>query len=130
AIGKISPKQKELYKIVKNSQKQSKNLIFSGQKCSDSDKKAREIFKAANLEQYFIHSLGHGLGQDVHEFPRLASSSADELKAGMVVTCEPGIYLPGWGGIRIEDDLWVQANASLWLSQSPEELRVVGKKRQ
>jgi Xaa-Pro aminopeptidase len=127
-VGKINQKQKELYKIVKKAQKISQKLIFSGQKCSDSDKKAREIFKEAKLEKYFVHSLGHGLGQDVHELPRLSGSSKDEFKTGMVVTCEPGIYLPGWGGVRIEDDLLVQAKVSLWLSQSPEELRVVGKR--
>jgi len=127
-IGKISQKQKELYKIVKNAQKQSQKLIFSGQKCADSDKKARKIFKDANLDTYFVHSLGHGLGQDVHELPRLSSASKDEFKTNMVVTCEPGVYLPGWGGVRIEDDLLVQPEASQWLSQSPEELRVVGKK--
>jgi Xaa-Pro aminopeptidase len=128
AIGKINQKQKELYKIVKKAQKESQKLIISGKKCSESDKKAREIFKAAKLEAYFVHSLGHGLGQDVHELPRLSTSSQDEFKTGMVVTCEPGVYLPGWGGIRIEDDLLVQDQTSLWLSQSPDELRVVGKK--
>jgi Xaa-Pro aminopeptidase len=67
------------------------------------------------------------LGLEVHELPRLSSASKDELDEGMVVTCEPGVYLPGWGGIRIEDDLLVKAKDSEWLSCSPEELQVVGK---
>jgi Xaa-Pro aminopeptidase len=125
----MTERQQELYKIVKNAQKSSQKLIYSGQKCFHSDLKAREIFKQAKVEQYFVHSLGHGLGQEVHELPRLASNSQDVLQAGMVVTCEPGIYLPGWGGIRIEDDILVQDKASQWLSQSPDELQVVGKKK-
>ncbi len=128
AVGKMTERQQEMYKIVKKAQKSAQKVIYSGQKCFQSDLQARLVFKQANVEKYFIHSLGHGLGQEVHELPRLASSSKDTLLPGMIVTCEPGLYLPGWGGIRIEDDVLVEETQAKWLSQSPEELQVIGKK--
>lgn len=128
AIGKMTGKQKELYKLVKNAQKEAKKAIICGNFTSESDKKARKIFKNSGLEQQFVHSLGHGLGLEIHEAPRLSSLSREKLLPGMVVTCEPGLYLPGWGGIRIEDDILVTSHASQWLSRSPEELPLVGRK--
>ncbi len=67
----------------------------------------RRVLDKARLGKYFVHSLGHGLGIEVHEGPRLAASSQDTLEPGMVVTVEPGVYLPGLAGIRIEDDVVV-----------------------
>ncbi|MEW6517248.1 MAG: Xaa-Pro peptidase family protein [candidate division FCPU426 bacterium] len=127
AVGKITPKQREIYKLVKKAQKEAKKAIISDAFSSESDKKAREIFKNKGLEEHFVHSLGHGLGLEIHEAPRLSIRSREKLASGMVVTCEPGLYLPGWGGIRIEDDVLVTSHASQWLSRSPEDLPLVGR---
>lgn len=128
AIGKMTPQQKELYKLVKKAQKEAKKELICGNFTFKADKKAREIFKKRGVEEKFVHSLGHGLGLEIHEAPRLSSLSREKLAPGMVVTCEPGLYLPGWGGIRIEDDVLVTSHASQWLSRSPEELPLVGRK--
>ncbi len=125
AIARMTAKQQEIYKIVKKAQLSAQKLLFSGQFVADSDKCARDVFKDAQLEQYFVHSLGHGLGLEIHEAPRLSMTAKEQLRPGMVVTCEPGLYLPGWGGIRIEDDLLITVRAAQWLSRSPHELPVV-----
>jgi Xaa-Pro aminopeptidase len=126
AIARMTPRQQEFYKIVKKAQKSAKNLLVSNQLAADSDKKCRELLQADDLEKYFVHSLGHGIGLEIHEAPRLSTLSQDRLSTNMVVTCEPGIYIPGWGGIRIEDDVLVGSGSAQWLSQSPDTLPVVG----
>jgi len=73
------------------------------------DLAARRVIRQAGYGDFFGHALGHGVGIDVHEEPRLASRSRQKLRAGMVVTIEPGIYLPGWGGIRLENMVVVRA---------------------
>jgi Xaa-Pro aminopeptidase len=105
--GKISPKFKRLYEIVIEAQTRAIAAIKPGVKAQDVDKVARRVIAKAGYGRRFGHGLGHGIGLDVHEAPRLAAKSTTLLKAGMVVTVEPGIYLPGWGGIRIEDDVLV-----------------------
>ncbi len=128
-VAKMSSRQREMYKIVKKAQKSAEKMLISGEKAAESDKKARKIFYKAGLEKYFIHSLGHGIGLEVHESPRLSLLSSARLAAGMTVTCEPGVYLPGWGGIRIEDDILVGRESAQGLSISPEELPIVGRGR-
>lgn len=127
AIGKAVTRQREVYKIVKKAQESAQKEIVSGQNTSVCDKKARQIFRKAGWEKYFAHSLGHGIGLEIHEAPRLSRLSNERFQAGMVVTCEPGLYFPGWGGVRIEDDLLLTENGSEWLSRSPDELQVAGK---
>jgi Xaa-Pro aminopeptidase/Xaa-Pro dipeptidase len=83
------------------------NAVRAGVKASDVDKAARECLDAGGLGERFVHSTGHGVGLDVHEMPSLAMSSEDVLQPGMVVTVEPGVYLPGIGGVRVEDLLVV-----------------------
>jgi Xaa-Pro aminopeptidase len=80
------------------------------------------VIDNAGYGKYFGHGLGHGIGLDIHEGPRLAPTSDTELKAGMVVTVEPGVYLPGWGGVRIEDDVLVTRDGCEVLSLVPKEL--------
>jgi Xaa-Pro aminopeptidase len=92
---------------VLNAQQAAIAAIRPGVKCQEVDAVARKVIDQAGYSKYFGHGLGHGIGLDIHEGPRLSPISTDELKPGMVVTVEPGIYLPGIGGVRIEDDVLV-----------------------
>ena len=87
----------------------------------DVDKAARSVIAKAGYGKRFGHSLGHGIGLEVHEGPSLAPRQQRPLKAGMVVTVEPGIYLPNWGGVRIEDDILVTRDGHEVLSSVPKQ---------
>lgn len=106
-VDKIPPKLQEIYEVVRQAQAAGIAAIKAGVSCSSVDEAARAVIEAAGYGPQFVHSLGHGLGREVHEAPRLARLYRPRLKAGMVVTVEPGIYLPGVGGVRIEDDVLV-----------------------
>lgn len=96
--------------------------IKPGAKASAVDRAARRVIDKAGYGNYFTHSLGHGIGRDVHESVRLSEVSKDVLQPGMVVTVEPGIYLPGYGGVRIEDDVLVTEDGCEVLSTTPKDL--------
>jgi Xaa-Pro aminopeptidase len=104
---KLPPKLAQIYGVVLKAQQAGIDAIRPGAKCQDIDAAARKIIDQAGFGKYFGHGLGHGIGLDIHEGPRLSPISADVLKPGMTVTVEPGIYLPGVGGVRIEDDVLV-----------------------
>jgi Xaa-Pro aminopeptidase len=105
--GRIPPKLERIYEVVKKAHQAAIAKIRPGVACGDIDKAARSVIAKARHGKHFGHSLGHGIGLEVHEAPRLGSKEKQKLKAGMVVTVEPGIYLPGWGGVRLEDDVLV-----------------------
>ena len=105
--GRISPKLERVYRVVLRAQSKAIAAIRPGVTGHDVDAAARKVIANAGFGRNFGHGTGHGLGLQVHEAPRLGSGSKVVLKAGMVVTVEPGIYLPGWGGVRIEDDVLV-----------------------
>ncbi|WP_323704593.1 Xaa-Pro peptidase family protein [Mammaliicoccus sp. Dog046] len=107
AFGTPTDKAKEIYNIVLEANKQAISIIKPGAKISECDKVARDIISNAGFGEYFPHRLGHGLGLSVHEFPDISSANKDEFKPGMVLTVEPGIYVPGVAGVRIEDDIVV-----------------------
>jgi Xaa-Pro aminopeptidase len=90
--------------------------------CAEVDRASRDVIVAAGLGDTFIHGTGHGVGLDIHEAPRVASSARDTLRNGDVVTVEPGVYLPGVGGVRIEDTVVVTADGALPLTLAPKEL--------
>lgn len=105
--GKIPPKLERVYRVVLEAQVRAIEAIRPGVSGHDVDAVARGVIAKAGFAQYFGHGLGHGLGLDIHEGPRLAPEQHKPLRPGMIVTVEPGIYLPGWGGVRIEDDILV-----------------------
>ena len=106
-VGSIPRKIGEIYPIVAEAQRRAIAAIRAGKRMCDVDAVARDYIAEAGYREAFNHGLGHGMGLDVHEAPRLSWQSKDKLKAGSVVTVEPGIYLPGVGGVRIEDDVLV-----------------------
>ncbi len=116
-IGSIPPKMRGVYEVVLAAQVKAIAAIRPGAKMCDVDAVARQHIADAGYGDYFNHGLGHGLGLDVHEPPSLRWSSSQKLAAGMVVTVEPGVYLPGVGGVRIEDDVLVTARGHKVLSR-------------
>lgn len=106
--GKPSEKQRRLYEIVRTAQEKVFQAIRDKAKAKDVDAAARKVIDEAGYGRNFVHNLGHGVGLEIHEPPTLSSESKDVVAAGNVVTNEPGIYLTGYGGVRIEDTLLVQ----------------------
>ncbi|MEJ6950073.1 M24 family metallopeptidase [Natronospora cellulosivora (SeqCode)] len=121
-LGKADDKQKEIYNIVLKAQLKVIENIKANMSCKDADAIARDIINKAGYKENFGHGLGHGIGLEVHEDPRLSFASDHNLKAGMVVSNEPGIYIPDWGGVRIEDDLLITDEACEVLNRSTKEL--------
>ena len=120
--GKISPKLERTYGVVLNAQRQAITTIRPGVALEEVDRAARSVIAEAGYGKSFGHGLGHGIGLDVHEAPRMAEGQRSRLKAGMIVTVEPGIYLPGWGGVRVEDDVLVTRTGHEVLSHVPRDL--------
>jgi Xaa-Pro aminopeptidase len=120
--GNSTEKQKKLYQVVKNAQDKAFELVKPNVKAANVDAAARKLIAEAGYGECFVHSLGHGVGLDVHEPPTLSPDSKDVLAAGNVVTVEPGIYLVGYGGIRIEDTVLVQIKGAEKLTQGPYKL--------
>ncbi|MBU2590741.1 MAG: aminopeptidase P family protein [Nitrospinae bacterium] len=106
-IGDLGPKEAEIYNIVLSAQMEAIKGVKAGVPAKDIDKIARDIIEDAGYGEFFGHGTGHGVGLEVHESPRVSAKSDTILKAGMVITVEPGIYIPGWGGARIEDMILV-----------------------
>jgi Xaa-Pro aminopeptidase len=117
--GKPSEKQKRLYKIVKAAHEKAFEAMRSGVKAKDVDAAARKIIDDAGYGECFVHGLGHGVGLEIHEPPTLNPCSKETLAAGNVVTDEPGIYLVGYGGVRIEDTVLVRKNGAEKLTIEP-----------
>jgi Xaa-Pro aminopeptidase len=120
--GKISPKLQAIYEVVLRAQQAAIDLIAPQRVMEGVDAAARGVIEEAGYGPKFGHGLGHGIGLQVHEAPRLAKNEKRPLKPGMVVTVEPGIYLPGWGGVRIEDDVLVTRTGCEVLTHTPKTL--------
>lgn len=116
-FGTIAPSVEKVYKAVWEAQQEAFKVIGDGVLVSDVDEAARKSLKKNGLEKYFTHSLGHGVGLEIHEPPRLSVKSSERLKTGMVVTVEPGVYLKNKFGIRIEDMVLVTGQGCEVLSQ-------------
>jgi Xaa-Pro aminopeptidase len=106
-VGHSDARQRYIYEVVLEAQLTGLNAVRPGVTASQVDEAARRVITEAGYGDYFTHSLGHGVGLNIHEAPRLAPGQEITLKAGIVVTVEPGIYIPGWGGVRIEDTVLV-----------------------
>ena len=122
-VGSIPRTIRRIYQIVLEAQQRAIAAIRPGQKMCDVDAVARNHIAEAGYKKEFGHGLGHGLGLDVHEAPALSWRSSEELQAGTVVTVEPGIYLPGVGGVRIEDDVLVTPTGCRILSRLTKDLK-------
>jgi Xaa-Pro aminopeptidase len=122
ALGKFKPKMREVYQVVLEAQEAGIDAIAPGVALSEVDQAARDVIKRAGYGKRFRHSLGHGIGLQVHEEPGLSHKSTGELEPGHVVTVEPGIYLPGVGGVRLEDDVAVTRRGRNVLSDLPKSL--------
>ena len=116
-LGKIPNSFSRVYKIVEKAQKEGILRIKSGVTAESVDKASRQVIKKHGYGAAFVHSTGHGVGIDIHEDPRVGPGVKDRLKTGMVITVEPGIYLPGQFGVRIEDTLLVTQSGSELLTK-------------
>ena len=125
ALGYVSDKQKRVYDTVYQAQKLGLEAVRGGAVCGEVDKIVRDYIYHAGFEGCFGHSTGHGVGLEIHEQPRLSPNEKTLLQSGMVVTVEPGIYLPGEFGVRIEDMAVVTADGCMSLAVLPKELVIL-----
>jgi len=124
-IGNPATKAKQMYKAVLEAQLAGIDAVREGARTAAIDAAARNVLKAYQLDHLFTHSTGHGLGLEIHEPPRLGKRDKLRLKAGMAITIEPGVYLEGFGGIRIEDTVVVTKNGCEILTPTPKTLAIV-----
>ncbi len=125
AVGKLDSKRRRIYRAVLESQLAALDAVKSGVSCAGVDRAARGVLRGFGLEKQFIHSTGHGLGLEIHERPRVGRKEATKLQAGMVITIEPGVYLEGLGGVRIEDTVVVTTSGHQVLTPTRKELVVL-----
>jgi len=118
-VGEPSAKQREIHETVRKAQTEAMNAMRAGVEAKEVDRVARECIAKAGCGENFVHSLGHGVGLDVHEPPSLGMRSKDVLVSGNVVTVEPGIYIPKFGGVRIEDTVVVIDEMARKLTKAP-----------
>ncbi len=121
-IGKADEEMKRIYKTVYDAQAEAMKYIKAGMKCSDADALARNVISDAGYGEYFGHSLGHSLGLEIHERPSLSPRSNEILEEGNIVTIEPGIYIPGKYGVRIENMVLITKNGCINLTGSDRSL--------
>jgi Xaa-Pro aminopeptidase len=126
ATGAIGDEAREVYELVLRAQTAALPAATAGAECRAVDAVAREIIDGAGHEEHFGHGLGHGVGLHVHEAPRLGKTAEGSLEAGNAVTVEPGVYLPGEFGVRIEDLVIVSDGEPEILTGFPKELVEVG----
>lgn len=125
-VGRASAEQREVHEIVRLANERAVQAVRPGMTGKDADSVARGYIQDRGFGDLFGHSLGHGIGLEVHEAPRLAKTADGLLVEGAVVTVEPGIYRPGWGGVRIEDDVHLGAGGAQVLTRFTRELIEIG----
>ena len=124
--GKVLPELSRILRVARAAQRAALRVIRPGVAAARVDAAARKVISDAGYGRQFAHGLGHGVGLEVHEGPVLSPRSKDRLRAGMVVTVEPGIYLPGVGGVRVEDMVLVTREGGRVLTHVTREPRVLG----
>lgn len=125
AVGEISDQQQFMYDKVLGCVEYIEGLLKAGETASDVDHLAREYLKKFSLDSYFTHALGHSVGLEIHEAPVLAPRDHSVLMVGMTETVEPGVYIPGVGGVRIEDTVTIEKDGISVLTKFPKKfLRV------
>ncbi len=120
-LGQPSSRVRSLYNAVREAQQSAIEALRAGNKAQEADAAARRVLGRRGLAKFFTHSTGHGVGLEIHEKPRLGRGEKTRLESGCVVTAEPGIYLEGWGGIRIEDTVLVGPNGPELLTLAPKD---------
>ena len=125
AVGKVSRQDRDMYNVVLSAQREAISSAAPGMWASDLDAVARDRIRKGGYGKYFTHSLGHGLGLHVHERPRISSLSKERLRAGSVITIEPGVYIPEVGGVRIEDDVVLTETGCRVLNTAPKDLMIL-----
>jgi Xaa-Pro aminopeptidase/Xaa-Pro dipeptidase len=125
-VGAPTARQREIHALVLAAHDAAIDAVRAGATTGDVDSAARKVIEAAGLGDRFFHRTGHGLGLEAHEDPSLDPGSQTVLEVGMVFTVEPGIYIPGWGGVRIEDDVVVETDGCRLLTTADRSLRTVG----
>nr|WP_263325184.1 Xaa-Pro peptidase family protein [Neobacillus sp. Marseille-Q6967] len=126
-VGEGTPKQREIYDVVLDSVQAGINAVKSGNLASSVDTAARNVIKANGYGQYFNNRVGHGLGMEVHEDPSIHEKNEMVMGTGFLFTIEPGIYIPGYGGVRIEENVYIDVNGEARvLSSYPKEFTVIG----
>jgi Xaa-Pro aminopeptidase len=123
--GEAGPQLEAIYAVVARAQQAAIDAVRPGVQARHVDEAARSVIAAAGYGDYFGHGLGHGIGLDIHEGPAVRPNSETALQPGMVFTIEPGIYLPGWGGVRLEDDVLVTPDGCEVLTRVPRELQAL-----
>ena len=124
-IGEATEKHREVYSIVKEAQQRGCDIAKAGVPCKSVDSATRDYIKEMGYGEYYTHGTGHGLGLEIHTSPRFSPQSKQVLEANNVMTIEPGIYLAGWGGVRIEDDVIIGDDGCEILNQTTKDLVVL-----
>jgi Xaa-Pro aminopeptidase len=127
-IGEPDEKHAEIHRLVLEAHDAAVAAVHPGATNGSVDAAARGVIEAAGMADRFFHRTGHGLGLEAHEEPNLDPGGSFVLEAGMVFTIEPGIYLPGWGGVRIEDDVVVEPSGCRLLTHADRSLRVISER--
>ena len=125
-VGEPDARQREVHALVLAPHDAAVAAVRPGATVGEVDEAARAVIRAGGLGDRFIHRVGHGLGLEAHEDPSLDPGGSTALEPGMVITIEPGVYLPGWGGVRIEDDVLVEAAGARQLTGADRGLRSIG----
>ncbi len=124
-VGHASARQEEVYRLVREAHDRALQALRAGVSCGEIDRIARAFLEEAGMGGNFSHGTGHGVGLEIHEAPRLAVGREEILQAGMVVTVEPGVYLPGLWGVRIEDTVLVTDEGCEILTRTSKDLTIL-----